>query len=489
MQQFIYNTYNKKKQEFIPIESSPNNHKPIVKIYVCGQTVYDYCHIGHARKAIVFDMVRRWFITCGYEVILVENITDIDDKIINKANEEQKSIYDLTSHFITAMQKDFTNLNIMPPNYAPKATDYILPIMLMIQNLINQEHAYIANNGDVFFNIKNFKNYGQLSGKNLEELQAGERVSVNINKNNPLDFVLWKASTNQPSWLPQSYSNHNFSFGSGRPGWHIECSAMANEILGKTFDIHAGGQDLIFPHHENEIAQSESLHQCRFANYWMHNGFITVKSDKMSKSLGNFILIKELLQEFHPEVIRYFMLKTHYRSPLNYSLDHIKASKAIVDKIYHVLQQQNINIPKQPLNLLAVNNLLINSNHQELLIKFLQAMYDDFNTALGLSYLQQALNILATKNNINNDDHIINLFFFMANSLGLLLTPIDAYLTFGLKINKDNIEKLINQRKQAKLKQQYQQADDIRTELLNQGISLKDNNDGSTTWYVTISTN
>jgi cysteinyl-tRNA synthetase len=490
MKQLIFNTYKKQKEEFIPIDKTPlgnKDNKPKIKIYVCGQTVYDYCHIGHARKAIVFDMVRRWFIAYGYEVIFVENITDVDDKIINRADQNQESIHELTNRFINAMNRDFNMLNIIPADYAPKATDYIPQMIVMIQKLIDKGYAYIANNGDVFFSIKKFKNYGHLSGKKLEDLQAGERVSLNEEKQDFLDFVLWKSTLNQvnqeASWDPKQYGNlaADFSFGKGRPGWHIECSAMSNAILGKHFDIHGGGQDLAFPHHENEIAQSESCNDSVFANYWMHNGFITVKDDKMSKSLGNFTLIHDLLRNFNVEVIRYFMLKTHYRSPLHYHSDSLQESKEVVDKIYHILQKQNITIQKTELNLYELDELLKDMEfHKSLLEKFTQAMFDDFNTPLSLAYLHECLGILSE----DNSDITQRLFLFMANSLGLILTPVTDYMSFGAEINEEQINKLIHERAMAKSAKNYIKSDEIRNTLLAHKIVLKDNPDGSTSWYV-----
>jgi cysteinyl-tRNA synthetase len=490
MNQLIYNTYNKRKEEFIPIDKTPlhnSEQQPKIKMYICGQTVYDYCHIGHARKAIVFDMIRRWFIACGYEVIFVENITDVDDKIIHRAEQNKESIYELTQKFINAMNRDFTMLNIMPADYAPKATDYIPHMIVMIQTLINKGYAYLAQNGDVFFSIETFKPYGHLSGKKIDELQSGERVSVNQLKQNPLDFVLWKSTINQnnqeASWNPKDYGNLDtiFSFGIGRPGWHIECSAMSNAIFGENFDIHGGGQDLIFPHHENEIAQSESCNDKTFANYWMHNGFITVKDDKMSKSLGNFILIHDLLKNFNSEVIRYFMLKTHYRSPLNYNDASLAESKEVVDKIYHVLQKQNISIKKSPFTLhkmyQAIKDL---ETSKSILDKFTHAMYDDFNTPLALSCLHECLNLLSVDNNTAN----INLFFFIANSLGMIITSVHDYMSFGATINEDQINQLIHDRKTAKAEKNYSYADEIRNKLLSNHIALKDNPDGSTSWYV-----
>jgi cysteinyl-tRNA synthetase len=508
--QYIYNSYSKQKELFQPISatsvsktvnenslsnanqkeslSNSNSHKRLrIKIYVCGQTVYDYCHIGHARKAIVFDMVRRWFIANGYEVIFVENITDIDDKIINRADENNESIHELTNRFINAMNRDFALLNILPATYAPKATEYIPQMIFMIQELINKEHAYIADNGDVYFSVRKFKNYGHLSGKNIEDLNAGERVSVNEVKHDPLDFVLWKSTTEQKNreavWDAKHYGA---SFGEGRPGWHIECSAMANSILGAQFDIHGGGQDLMFPHHENEIAQSESCNDCRFANYWMHNGFITIKDDKMSKSLGNFVLIHDLLQDYHAEVIRYFMLKTHYRSPLNYTTYSLQEAKEVMDRMYHNLSKY---IDLKTVTMKAENDNLLHENYaefKELRNKFITAMQDDFNTPLAIMVLHEGLNLLNDFNNTNPQQTtpLLQLLLAMAQSLGLWLTSPSEYLSFGATLTEKEITDLIAERKQAKINKDYAKSDEIRKHLQNKNIELKDNQDGTTYWYV-----
>src|SRR5579863_1160272 len=304
----FYNSFTRKKEEFVPIEANK------IKMYVCGQTVYDYCHLGHARKSVVFDMIRRWFIASGYDVIYVENITDIDDKIINRAIENKEDINALTSRFTNYMHEDFDKLGIMRPDLEPRATEYIPQMLKIIESLVEKGYAYLANNGDVYYVVRKFANYGKLSGKTVDSLRAGERVEVDANKQDPLDFVLWKASKpGEPFWESK--------FGNGRPGWHIECSAMSEELLGKNFDIHGGGQDLQFPHHENEIAQSEAHNGCKFANYWMHNGFLNINDEKMSKSLGNFFTLRDVLNKYDAEVIRFFMLRTHYRSPLNFSQD------------------------------------------------------------------------------------------------------------------------------------------------------------------------
>lgn len=488
--QHIYNTYSKTKEVFKPIDKTPvgsSDKKPQIKIYVCGQTVYDYCHIGHARKVIVFDMIRRWFIASGYEVIFVENITDVDDKIINRADENHESIHELTTRFIQAMNRDFALLNVISADYAPKATDYIPQMVTMIQELINKGCAYIAENGDVYFSVRKFKNYGHLSGKKLEELNAGERVSINEIKKDPLDFVLWKSTSGQKNrdaaW---DAHQHGAEFGEGRPGWHIECSAMSNSILGAHFDIHGGGQDLIFPHHENEIAQSESCNDQNPANYWMHNGFITIQDDKMSKSLGNFVLVHDLLQEYHAEVIRYFMLKTHYRSPLNYNKTSLQEAKDVVDRIYHTLEKYSDDTQKLSVdyskNLIQQDAIdLHNPELKNLYQKFVQAMQDDFNTPLAITCVQNCLGLLK-----EGDDckEVVTTILEMAHSLGMLITPIADYMSFGAQITEEEINKLIEKRAQAKQTKNYQLADEIRQKLQTEKIAIKDNPDGTTSWYV-----
>ena len=305
----IYNSLAREKQAFVPIVAGH------ASMYVCGMTVYDYCHLGHARVMVVFDMVSRWLRASGLDVTYVRNITDIDDKIIKRANDNNETIGELTARFIAAMNEDADKLGILRPDIEPRATDYISGMVQMISTLIHKGHAYPADNGDVFYSVSSFADYGKLSGKSVEDLRAGERVEVDSHKRDPMDFVLWKsAKPNEPSW--------DSPWGRGRPGWHIECSVMGEYHLGNHFDIHGGGQDLQFPHHENEIAQSEGAHDCKFVNYWMHNGFVRIDSEKMSKSLGNFFTIREVLKKYDAEVVRVFILRAQYRSPLNYSDHH-----------------------------------------------------------------------------------------------------------------------------------------------------------------------
>jgi cysteinyl-tRNA synthetase len=355
----IYNTLSRKKEKFTPkVEGQ-------VGMYVCGMTVYDYCHVGHARVMVVFDIVARYLRYSGYALTYVRNVTDIDDKIIKRANENGENISDLTERFINAMHEDEQALNVLPPDIEPKATDSMDDMVVMIADLIAKGFAYVGDNGDVFYAVDKFKNYGALSGKKLEDLQAGERVEVDTAKHNPFDFVLWKqAKVDEPFW--------ESPWGNGRPGWHIECSAMSKNCLGNHFDIHGGGMDLQFPHHENEIAQSEAASGEKFVNVWMHNGFVRINEEKMSKSLGNFFTLREVLKQYRPEVVRFFVLSSHYRSPLNYSDEQLNESAAALTRLYTALRG------------LVSCSELIQTNYTE---RFKQAMDDDFNTAVAVAVL------------------------------------------------------------------------------------------------------
>ena len=325
----IHNSLTKQKERFTPIEPGK------VKLYVCGMTVYDFCHVGHARVMVVFDVVTRYLRASGYDVTYIRNITDIDDKIIARANENNETIQALTEQFITEMHRDADALGVERPTAEPKATEAISEMLAMIETLIDKGLAYAADNGDVYYDVSEFPDYGKLSGRNIEELRAGERVAVNESKQDPMDFVLWKgAKPEEPSW--------DSPWGKGRPGWHIECSAMSADSLGKQFDIHGGGQDLQFPHHENEIAQSEGAHGCQYVNYWMHNGFVRIADEKMSKSLGNFFTVREVLEQYDAEVVRYFILTSHYRSPLNYSEEQLDQAKNTLTKFYSALRYVEI---------------------------------------------------------------------------------------------------------------------------------------------------
>ncbi len=448
----IFNTLSHKKEIFIPIDENK------IRMYVCGQTVYDYCHLGHGRKAVVFDMVRRWFMASNYIVTFVENITDIDDKIIKRAIENKETIEQLTARIIQYMHEDFDSLGVLRPDLQPKATDYIPQMLIIIKSLIEKGYAYQANNGDVYYRVRKFVKYGKLSGKTLDELNAGERVSIDSNKEDPLDFVLWKsAKENEPYW--------DSSFGKGRPGWHIECSAMAEHLLGKTFDIHGGGQDLQFPHHENEIAQSEAHNECKFANYWMHNGFLNINDEKMSKSLGNFFTLRDILKLYDGEVIRLFMLKTHYRSPLNFNQDNLDEAKSGLSRLYTALKIYELD-----------DDFVIDWDN-EYAKRFKLAMNDDFNTSLAISILFE----ICTNINKQNDIILANLLVKLANTIGLLNRDANDFLQANTSLAADEIEQLIIDRKNARANKNFALADKIRNDLLAKGIILEDSA-AETTW-------
>ena len=424
-------------------------------------TVYDYCHLGHARVLVVFDMIVRWFRDSGYEVTYVRNITDIDDKIIIRAQENQESIETLTGRFIHAMNEDSSALGVLPPSFEPRATQYIESMISMIQILIEKDFAYAAANGDVYYAVDKFPNYGKLSGKVAANLNAGERVAVNPHKKNPLDFVLWKAvKANEPSWTAP--------WGEGRPGWHIECSAMCENYLGEHFDIHGGGQDLQFPHHENEIAQSEAAHDTPFVNYWMHNGFVRVDNEKMSKSLGNFFTVREILANYQPEVVRFFILRAHYRSPLNYSDSHLEDAKHALDRLYTALKGNIVtNKPK-----LDWNNI-----HAQ---RFMGAMNDDFNTPEAIAVLFD----LANETNKKSLKQGADLLKGLGGILGLLQQDPQQYFQDDASLGdsaytSEQIEDLIQERVTARKEGDYARADEIRKDLFNAGVVLEDNPQGT----------
>jgi len=451
----IYNSLAKCKQNFVPLTANK------VKLYVCGMTVYDYCHLGHARVMVVFDMIVRWFRDSGYEVTYVRNITDIDDKIIIRAQENQETIETLTGRFIRAMNEDSSALGVLPPSFEPRATQYIESMISMIQILIEKDFAYAAANGDVFYAVDKFPDYGKLSGKVAANLNAGERVAVNPHKRNPLDFVLWKAvKANEPSWTAP--------WGKGRPGWHIECSAMCENYLGEHFDIHGGGQDLQFPHHENEIAQSEAAHDTPFVNYWMHNGFVRVDNEKMSKSLGNFFTVREILANYQPEVVRFFILRAHYRSPLNYSDNHLEDAKHALDRLYTALKGNIVtNKPK-----LDWNNI-----HAQ---RFMGAMNDDFNTPEAIAVLFD----LANETNKKSLKQGADLLKGLGGILGLLQQDPQQYFQDDASLGdsaytSEQIEDLIQERVTARKEGDYARADQIRKDLFNAGVVLEDNPQGT----------
>jgi cysteinyl-tRNA synthetase len=467
----IYNTLSRSKQVFKPLVPGK------VKMYVCGMTVYDFCHIGHARVMIVFDMAVRWLRASGYEVLYVRNITDIDDKIIHRAVENGEPISALTQRFIDAMHADSDELGLMHPDQEPRATDYISQMQGMIGKLIKNELAYQAEDGDVNFAVRLLPNYGRLSGKSLDELNAGERVAVTGGKRDPLDFVLWKSAK------PEEPADTRWKspWGEGRPGWHIECSAMSCDLLGEHFDIHGGGADLQFPHHENEIAQSEGAlygkerkeGDAPFVNYWMHNGHIRVNEEKMSKSLGNFFLIRDVLKSFDPEVIRFFMLKAHYRSPINYSDTQLEEARSGLVRLYTALAQ----VPDAHIEVLDSNNPW--AKH------FADSMNDDFNTPEAIAVL---FDLASEMNRAQGQEKqsLANTLKSLGNSLNFLQREPTSFLQSGTKqndgITPDQIEAQIEARKQAKQAKDFAKADLIRKSLLEQGIILEDKPSGITEW-------
>lgn len=446
----LFNSLTNKKEIFNPIVPKK------VKMYVCGMTVYDFCHLGHARVLIVFDLINRWFKESGYEVTYVRNITDIDDKIILRAKEKNISIEDLTQNYIDEMNKDATALGVINPDIEPRATESIEDMIGMIKILIEKGFAYVGENKDVFYSVSSFEDYGKLSGKSIKDLRAGNRVAIDSFKKNSFDFVLWKsAKPGEPSWKSP--------WGEGRPGWHIECSAMSNKFLGKNFDIHGGGQDLQFPHHENEIAQSEAHNGCKMANYWIHNGFVRVDEEKMSKSLGNFFTIREILKKFDQEVVRFFVLKAQYRSPLNYSDKNLEDAKQGLTRLYLTARGIDKKFEKD-----------INWK-DSFAIQFKAALDDDFNTPEAISVLY-ALSNKINKNPIQSD---LVLFVKLANILGILEQEPENFLK-GDAIKKDlNIDQLIKDRLEAKKNKDYKTADEIRIYLEHNDILLEDNSDGT----------
>jgi len=449
----IYNTLSREKEVFTPkVEGK-------VGMYVCGMTVYDYCHIGHARVMVVFDIVARYLRYSGYDLTYVRNVTDIDDKIIQRANENKEEIGELTERFIDAMHEDERELAVLPPDIEPRATKSMDDIILMITALLEKGMAYTGSNGDVFYAVDKFANYGALSGKKLDELQAGERVDVNLAKKNPFDFVLWKkAKADEPYW--------SSPWGRGRPGWHIECSAMATRCLGHHFDIHGGGMDLQFPHHENEIAQSEGATGEKFVNVWMHNGFVRINEEKMSKSLGNFFTVREVLKQYRAEIVRFFVLSSHYRSPLNYSDEQLDDAGAAVTRLYTALR--GITVATE-------------ASATDYTVRFKQAMDDDFNTAVAVAVL---FDMARELNKIKNNDaelaaQLAGELKELSSVLGILQGDPEEFLkaTDGAQegsLSEQDIEALIAQRVAAKQNKEWALADKIRDDLKAQGIVLED---------------
>jgi cysteinyl-tRNA synthetase len=455
----IHNDLTRQKDDFVPIEPGR------VRMYVCGMTVYDYCHLGHARVMVVFDVVYRYLQACGYEVTYVRNITDIDDKIIKRANENGEPFTALTERFVQAMREDAAALGVLPPTLEPRATGHLDEIVEMIERLIANGHAYVADNGDVYYAVASFEGYGRLSGKSIEDLQAGARVEPGEQKRDPLDFALWKAAKpGEPAW-PSPW-------GQGRPGWHIECSAMSTRALGNHFDIHGGGADLTFPHHENEIAQSEGATGEPFVNCWMHNGFVRINDEKMSKSLGNFFTVREILQSYRPEEVRYFILTSHYRSPLNYDEANLQNARGALTRFYTALRGLPDAEPDRSGDLSA---------------RFVAAMDDDFNTPEALAVL---FDLAREVNRLRRESDSAAAplgaeLRRLGGILGILQDDPDSYLRGGegaIEGSSDaEIEALIAQRLAARQAKNWAEADRIRDELKGRGILLEDG-PGGTTW-------
>jgi cysteinyl-tRNA synthetase len=448
----IHNSLGRAKQEFVPLRPGE------VRMYVCGMTVYDYSHLGHARMLVVFDVVARYLRASGYRLTYVRNITDIDDKIIKRANENGESIQALTERFIRANEEDFAALGLLKPEHEPRATHSIPGMIRMIESLIARGHAYPAANGDVYYDVSSFQGYGRLSGKDPRDLRAGARVEVDEAKDDPLDFVLWKAAKpGEPSW--------DSPWGKGRPGWHIECSVMSSELLGNRFDIHGGGEDLQFPHHENEIAQSEGASGVHFVNYWMHNAFVQVDKEKMSKSLGNFFSVRDILEKYDPEVVRFFIVRAHYRSPLNHSDANLEDAKNALARLYTALKDTKSE---------GTTKVDWDEAHAR---RFKAAMDDDFGTPEAVAVLFE----LANRVN-SGEKQLAGQLKALGGVLGLLQRdPAGFFQARPSGVSEDWIEARIAEREDARKRKDYAAADRIRKELLDKGIVLEDKA-GKTAW-------
>ena len=452
----IHNTLTRQKEDFVPLVPGE------IGMYVCGVTVYDLCHIGHARTFVCFDMIVRYLRHRGYKVKYVRNITDIDDKIIRRANEKGIDPRELSENFIKEMYSDFDRLNIARPDFEPRATENIPEIISLVEKLISKGFAYVADNGDVMFAIDRFKNYGRLSGQKLEELEAGARVEVQKSKRNPFDFVLWKmAKPGEPEW--------DSPWGKGRPGWHIECSAMNSRLLGNKFDIHGGGSDLIFPHHENEIAQSCCAHDTSYVNYWMHSGMVMIDDEKMSKSLGNFFTIRDVLEQYDAETVRYFLLSAQYRSALNYSQDNLNNARASLSRLYTALRDVKIGPA---------------AGGEEFVERFNTFMDDDFNTPGAISVLFELAKAVNTSSGAEAEG-LAGRLVELGGILGLLYQDPVKYLQGQSDGASDDetalIESLIEQRREARARKDFAAADEARNKLTEMGIVLEDGPSG-TTW-------
>jgi len=456
----IYNTLTSQKEVFKPINPST------VGIYVCGMTVYDFCHMGHARVLVMFDLMTRHMRRTFPEVEYVRNITDIDDKIINRAIENQEDIYSLTNRFIEAMHEDERALNILKPDLEPRATDSIDQMYSMIESLIEKGFAYQGKNGDVYYSVRSFKNYGKLSGKNLDELEAGARGDIESDKRDPLDFVLWKmAKPNEPTW--------SSPWGDGRPGWHIECSAMSTHHLGNHFDIHGGGMDLTFPHHENEIAQSEGANNCSFVNTWMHVGFVNINDEKMSKSLNNFFTIRDVLEKYDGETLRYFLISSHYRSPLNFSDENLTSAKSALTRLYTAIRGLSASMK-------GMDQVNIRFDYEK---RFNEALDDDFNTPIALSILFEIAKHANTEREDDKDQAgaLSELLKKLGSHIGIMGYDAEDYLKMGIELTDAKIDDKIRQRESARAAKDFAMSDQIRNELLALDIVLEDSING-TTW-------
>ena len=449
----FYNSLTNQKEDFVPINEGE------VGMYICGMTVYDNCHLGHARAMMAFDILARYLRYQNYKVNFVRNITDIDDKIIERANENNETIDALTDRTIASMHEDFSKLGLELPTNEPRATDHIEGMIKMISGLIDKGHAYHSESGDVFFAVRTFPEYGKLSNKNIDDLNPGARIKEDESKKDPLDFVLWKsAKPNEPSW--------DSPWGLGRPGWHIECSVMSLENLGEHFDIHGGGPDLLFPHHENEIAQSECASDHKFANYWMHSGLLKINGEKMSKSLGNFAMLKDLYNSYHPEVIRYYLISSHYRSSLNFDNESLDQARSALTRLYQAL----LLAPSEETDL-----------HDESISEFIKSMNDDLNTPEALSTLFGLAKLINNSQNVQEQSMYSSTMKELGQVLGLLHENSDAFLQYGASLSDDEIEAQIQQRNEARKANDFQKADQIRDDLAEQGILLDDSTEG-TTW-------
>ncbi|QTA91650.1 cysteine--tRNA ligase [Desulfonema magnum] len=476
----VYNTLSRKKEDFNPIEPGK------VKMYVCGPTVYDYCHIGHARSVVTFDVIARYFRYRGFEVTYVRNFTDVDDKIIRRANETGVDSREISEKFIREFYNDMDALNVGRADFEPKVTEYIEEIKDFVLKLIEKGNAY-QTDGDVYYSVESFKEYGKLSGRKLEDMEAGARVDIDERKHNPFDFALWKSSKpGEPAW--------DSPWGKGRPGWHIECSAMSSKLLGETFDIHGGGKDLIFPHHENEIAQSEGAYEKPFARYWMHNGFININQEKMSKSLGNFLMIKDVLKSYHPETIRVFLLSNHYRSPIDFTDKAMDEASSGLDKIYALLERVETVTGMSP------NEGGDPGKSGEYWNRFTEAMDDDFNTAKAIGVLFDAVRNInrtldenserlsdALKNTVHSERSDI---VKMGRILGIFTESPKVYFEKkkrqGLEeksIDPAGIDQLVRERSEARKAKNWARADEIRKQLEEMNIVLEDRPEG-TVWRI-----